>query len=101
MLKNIGAAFALAAALLVAAPTASADDGPDEILAHFLEGVAGAFGSSGGGISGPKQTSTIYPDAASCYAEAGRQNRNPNVRLAECNPVGGASGQYQLIVMTR
>lgn len=87
------AATVAAAALLVSPAVAAADQDPG---AAFLEGLASAFGSSGGGQSRPQ--SRLYPDAQSCYADAARIRR-PGV-TAECSPVGGGSGQYQLIVVS-
>ncbi|GAB2690352.1 hypothetical protein GCM10027089_09820 [Nocardia thraciensis] len=84
-----------AAALLVSPAVATADQDPG---AAFLEGFAKAFGSSGGGgQSRPGHESRIYPDGPSCYADAARIRR-PGV-TAECNPLGGNSGRYQLIVV--
>ncbi|MBF6301149.1 hypothetical protein IU459_26925, partial [Nocardia amamiensis] len=87
-----------ATALLIAAPGAAAYGGTDDILGSFLDGFADAFGSSSSKPP-PRSQSTIYPDSASCNREAARLRR-PGV-IAECNPLGGTSGQYQLIVMTR
>jgi hypothetical protein len=103
-LKKFAMSMAFAAAVIGFAPTAAAEsfvadpNGPDGVVAGFLQGLASAFGSSSSSPQSRPQ-SYIYPDFQSCNREAVRL-RQPGV-TAECNPVGGASGQYQLIYIPR
>jgi hypothetical protein len=69
-------------------------------LNGFLQGLGGAFGSSHPSTPSPgRPQSYLYPDFQSCNSAAARL-RQPGV-TAECNPVGGNSGQYQLIYIPR
>ncbi len=100
--KFTAATIAIAAALAVFAPTASAVDpnSPEGAVLGILQGFGGAFGSSNPNTPSPgRPQSRLYPDFESCNREANRLRR-PGV-TAECSPVGGASGQYQLIYIPR
>lgn len=93
-MRRIVSAFALASiAASIMAPAASADD----LGQAFLQGIAGAFGSSGSSPQASPQRGGIYPDYQSCN-DAARSIRRPGV-TAECNPIGGTGHRYQLVVV--
>ncbi len=97
-LKKFAMSMAFAAVVIGFAPTAAADpNSPQAALDGFLQGLAGAFGSSSNKPPA-RPESRLYPDFQSCNREAVRLRQ---YGTAECNPVGGASGQYQLIYIPR
>lgn len=81
------------------AATASADNGlnadPQAIMQGFLQGLTS--GSTGG--PSRQSQSWIYPDYYSCNQAANQLRRSHPGSIAECNPVGGASSQYQLVYL--
>ncbi|MEV6432554.1 hypothetical protein [Nocardia sp. NPDC051463] len=96
-MRKLAVGIVFAALAVTFAPSASAVDpnSPEGALQGILEGFGGAFGSSK--PRAPRAQSYIYPDFQSCNREANRLRR-PGV-IAECQPLGGYSGQYQLIYM--
>lgn len=98
MMKTTIAAFSLSAALVVLLPaTANADPGQD-ILNGLGQGFLSAFGSSGPAKPAPPKGGT-YANSPACTSAAVQYRAQGYI--AECNPVGGASSQYQLVILPK
>lgn len=95
----------IATSAIAFAPIASADtprvvdpNSAEGALTGLIDGFTQGFGSSSSRNTPRRPQVYTYPDFTSCNAAA-RSVRRPGV-TAECNPLGGTSTQYQLVVVS-